>query len=224
MLFFLLLFCRKQATDVEPIVEIPFIIPTPADTAVVERGLDAVPELDAIQIEWQRSSQYQGCKIYRRCEDEDEFRVVARMGVNDSLFLDSNEIFTNKRYYYYLRAHDGQQNWSEPSDTVHYKLLPKAINLSIIAGDSLQFNWQVQEITPGYYVIKLFDNQTAEDIWISLVPSGYAGMEESALFNSDGRAKIQKLIPGRRYRWRIDIVGATLFSGSESRWHKFVAS
>ncbi len=217
----LLTFCRKQATDSRPLLPVPVIISSPADTLVIERGIDAVPELNAIQVDWQPRPEYAGYELYRRSENETKFSLLGSFTDTDSSYLDQAAIVPNKRYYYYLRAFDKKQNWTPPSDTLDYMLLDKAFNLSVSSANPLVFHWQVQEILPPSYVLKLFDDASGEKIWFSNIVSSYQGLEEQAIYNWDGQAKSAQLTPGQSYRWRVDIIGADSHSGSESTWHRF---
>ncbi len=217
----LLTFCRKQATDSQPLLPIPIFISSPADTLVIERGIDAVPDLNAIQVDWQIMPEYKGYELFRRSVDETKFSLLHSFSEKDSSYLDQSAILTNKWYYYYIRAYDKKQNRTPPSDTLDYMLLDKAFNLSVSLKDPVIFHWQVQEILSPFYVLKLFDDTSGEKIWFSRISSSYQGFEEQAVYNWDGKAELLQLIPNRGYRWRVDIVGPEIRSGSESAWHKF---
>jgi hypothetical protein len=199
----------------------PKLLPVPADTSINETGMDAVPEFDGIQVQWQLEAHFMSYDLYRRQQSEAKFSLIASLADKDSIYIDMQGIVLNKRYYYYLIGKDEDQHASAPSDTLSYMLLPKAFNLSVSTGNVTSFHWQVQDIAPSRYVLKLFEDATQTPVWFSTVPSSYQGSEEQAVFNWDNASHISPLISGGRYRWRIDIVGATFDSGSESGWHRF---
>jgi len=177
--------------------------------------------VNAIQVDWLLMPEYKGYELFRRNADETKFTLLRSFSEKDSSYLDQAAILANKRYYYYIRAYDKKQNRTPPSDTLDYKLLDKAFNLSASLANPLVFHWQVQEILSPFYVLKLFDDASGEKIWFSRITSSYQGFEEQAAYNWDGKAELSQLIPGRSYRWRVDIVGPDSNSGSESNWHKF---
>lgn len=217
----LLIFCQKQTNEAKELLDPPVLLASPADTLVEERGIDAIPESDAIRVEWLREDRFAGYSLFRRSDEEEDFALLKKIAGQDSFYVD-REVELNKRYYYYLLGKDEKNLWSEPSDTVDYMLLPKAYNLSVSLQEQITFLWHVVDITPAFYILKLFDDLLDQAIWVSTVPSDYEGLEETATYNWDGRAVLPNLQSGRKYRWRIDIVGPAVNSGSESRWHKFV--
>jgi len=220
--FILVIYCSKQIDKPENLVQAPILLSSPPDTLVNERGIDAVPEDDAIRVEWINEDRFVKYTLYRKSEDEEDFSLLANATENDSFIVDQQDIFINKRYYYYLTARDRDGHWSEPSDTVDYMLVAKAYNLAVSFQDKLRFHWNVVEITPDRYILKLFDDKTDSVVWFSRVSSNYQGTEESVDYNWDGRAVTAQLTSGVKYRWRIDIIGPTAHSGSESNWHKFI--
>jgi hypothetical protein len=212
--------CDPQPTEPEDRLEAPVLLSPPDDMAVDEAGLDAIPGRNAIGVVWRTAQERSRYQLYRRAEDEDRFSHLAEVQAPDTSYVDG-QVALYKRYAYYV-THTSGARTSPPSDTLDYMLVEKAINLSVSLADSLLFYWQIQGTPPDRYIVKLFDDVTQEAIWISRVPSGYEGTDESVTFNWDGEAGLDPLRRDRRYRWRVDIVGPALNSGSESRYHYFV--
>jgi len=212
--------CDRQPTQKAPVIPPPLFVQAVADTAIEENGIDAIPDLNAIYLQWQQREIYSAFQVYRS-QDTGGFSAIATLNRQDTSYIDVVPVQT--RFYYYLRARDDEDNWSAPSDTMDYLLLDKATNLRVIFADSLEFHWQVKGINPPYYVLRLFEENGNSIIWLSLTPSAYQGPEEKTAFNRDGRAKSAQLISGHRYRWRIDCIGTNPNSGSESNWQYFFA-
>ena len=217
VIFFLA--CQNSGTEPNYTLDPPVLLPPPDDLAVDERGLDAVPEYDAIQVEWMRREDVT-LYLYRRAETEKDFSRIYTASESDSIYLD-RQIELNRHYDYFLIADDGTVK-SEPSDTLGYKVVAKAYHLTTVVSDSLVFYWQLQESPPDVYVLKLYDDFADEPVWFSQIQSSYSGLEERVGFNWDSQAWIPELKAGHRYRWRVDIVGPSTHSGSESAWQYFL--
>ncbi len=218
------LHCDRQTTTPEPLAIRVMFVPASADTMVIERGIDAVPESDAIQLQWQRHNGLSEYRLFRKSADELAYRLLAVMTGQDSIYTDSDNIRLNVRYFYYLIAANYEGRATLPSDTVDYQLLPKPVNLAqAFRQDTLLFHWQpAPQSLPDYYLLKLFDDATAQLIWLTQIPS-YQAIEEKVVYNRDGRARMARLESGKQYRWRVDAVGSVARCGSESQWQKFTA-
>ncbi len=222
----LLIFCSglllftacSETPEEETLLQPPMVVVAVSDMAEQERGIDAVAESNAIQIQWIKQTIYDGYQLYRKSQSWDGFYLIAEISGEDSTYVDMDvELF--KRYFYYIIGFSDKQ--STPSDTVNYMLVTKAYNLSVSLQDSITFHWQLEDIAPDEYILKLFDDTSNEKIWFSRIKSSYQGMSESVIYNWDGMAAGRDLAAGVRYRWRVDIVGPANHSGSESRWHRF---
>ncbi|MBC7187691.1 MAG: hypothetical protein H5U38_11720 [Calditrichaeota bacterium] len=220
--FFLL--CSKNVTE-ERGPAAPILLPPPDELAVVEKGIDAVPEADAIQLDWlaPEGEEVAGFRLYRRTGRSGPFLLLKSFKAQDSTYVDAAGIEIGTRYFYFMTAVDYSGRESAPSDTVDYMLVPKAFNLHCSAGLTPVFRWHVQDY-PAQYVLKLFDLSDGSKVWFSLVPSSYQGQEEVVTYNWDGAAAAPALVSGRQYRWRVDVVGVERNSGSESAWSRFTAS
>lgn len=217
------LFCGKEVNGPDSGPPPPKLWPTPSDTAIVEKGADAIPETDAIQLDWtlEDDKDVEHILLFRRAEDEKQFSVLRRLDRKDSTWVDSDNIKLHVRYYYYLRAVDRDDRQGSPSDTVDYMLLDKAYNLSATSETKPLFRWQIRDYHFHEYVIKVFDASTGDKVWFATVASDYADLDEEVSYNSDSSAKYSNLRLGQQYIWRVDIIGAARNSGSESLWQPF---
>ncbi len=196
------------------------MIPATADTSRIEKGIDAIPEKDAIRIEWipssdERVTQYE---IYRTIDAIGaKFVKIAMIAEPDSFYEDSVPL-VGVRYLYTVLAVNDEDLRSETSDTLNYLLLRKAINLQptgIQSDTKPVFTWgdpnQAHE-----YIIRLLENASNRVIWISVVQADYGNLVQSVKYNSDQKAAYPALLSGLEYRWRVDVRGST--GGSESNW------
>jgi hypothetical protein len=198
----------------------PAMIPKTADTSSVERGIDAVPEGDWIQLEWthpeKESIRYYD--LYRGNSADSLFRFVAE--TTDTVFIDKVESI-GRRYLYFVKAvnHDGVQ--SNPSDTVSYRLIAKPVDLSpagIIMKAKPMFYWRDPNEPPeASYIIRVVQQPSWRTVWIAEAPSNYEYMQ-SVGYNQDGFARDSLLVRGMDYLWRVDIRSTEPNSGSESPW------
>jgi len=224
-LIFTIFNCTKRATTggirPSPVV----LIPGTADTCFAEKGLDAVPERDAIRIEWIPSSEdaVTGYELYRSSEKEGPYSLIARLVITDSFFVDLG-VSLYQRYYYYIEAVTDEGLKSDPSDTLDYKLIKKATGLDPVGKASNPrpvFSWENPDpYAAPCYIIRLIEAASGRYIWLHVVPSHY-NKRESVDFNIDGSAVLDSLAKGVDYQWRVDIRGPEEHCGSESNWVAF---
>ncbi|MBN1997405.1 hypothetical protein JW935_07630 [candidate division KSB1 bacterium] len=212
-------FCQKGPNNPDPLPPAPDLIRTLPDTSIIEGGIDAIPEYDAIRIEWIDRPIYEKYALYRKAANEDVFLLLHFSPAGDSAFTDMINISLNTRYYYYLKGMDENGNWSAPSDTLNYLLIPKVNNLVYSTSDS-SFYWSRQEIPPRSFIVKLFTKADNRLVWRCQIEPIYHQSVQYVKFNVDGTAK-QQLQSGIWYIWRIDSVGPAQNSGSESGWNSF---
>lgn len=194
-----------------------------SDTAPYEKGIDAVPENDAIYIEWRTSEDptVTGYRVYRKKDGDALFTSLVSLSETDTSWQDQN-VNLNTRYYYYVTSVNDDDVESVPSDTIDYLLLEKATSLSPggeISESRPNFRWIEPGSIPQGYIIKVQKKDTDSFIWIySLDPTeiDYVGYQ-SIDYNKDGKASIQSLEKDKSYQWRIDKQGG-VNSGSESHW------
>jgi len=221
--FFLFNLNCHQGTGLDSqILQAPLLLPSPPDTSQWEKGIDAFPEAEGIVLYWLSNQERDlaGYKVYRSTERRGTYRLIGTAEGADTSYKDY-DVEVRKRYFYYLRAFDREGRESPPSDTLDYMLVEKAFNLNNTLDPRPTFYWQVHYL-PDQYVLKLFQTPGDRKIWISVVNTDYSGQSEQVVYNFDGRACEDSLQSGVVYRWRIDIIGPELNSGSESNWKYFI--
>ena len=98
--------CKKNADNPLPIPEAPVILSSLPDTVLAERGIDAIPENNAIQIQWELDSIFHGYKLYKKSQDNETFSLITELGEADSLYIDEKNIVFNVRYFYFIRSEE----------------------------------------------------------------------------------------------------------------------
>ena len=193
------------------------------DTCRVERGIDAVPEGDIIRLEWipGRPDEIAEVEIFRSTVRAGPYTAIVKIAMTDSVYEDG-DVQPEMRYFYFVRALNREGLPSEPSDTLSYKLIRKAVSLSpsgMIDTARPELSWTDPNLPPkAFYIIRCMEGISGAVVWISVVPSSYTGGTESVLFNFDGKSTVDSLQSGVTYFWRVDIVGSESGSGSESVW------
>lgn len=227
-LIFTIFNCTKQTNEVAVKPTAVVLIPSVSDTCRVERGIDAVPESDAIRIEWIPSPEDEvaGYEIYRSIEQRiGPYDMIAGPRVlteSDSFFVD-DLLQVDKRHYYYILAstHDGDK--SAPSDTLDYMLIQKAIDLTPrveVVNTKPDFSWKDPN-TEYSYIIRLMDVAADEYVWISSPILSTYNPTEIVPFNVDSSSTVDSLVTGVEYIWRVDVVSSKAHCGSESEWVPF---
>lgn len=207
---------------------------SPCDT--VERGIDAVPEDDFIQLEWHpnKEDDLGGYRIFRADSAVDrKFVLIADVGdisggALDTMYTDMN-VKVNVNYFYYMVAYDLSGNVSKASDTIRYRLIPKPVPVSPsgFTRDAVPFfKWNDFSHYAYDYVIKIENTLNKKVIWIfRLIRPNYAGFEQKVIYNKDWKALEDSLKRGVIYRWRVDAiaeeVGDIDIAGAESSWEYF---
>ncbi len=218
-LLFTIFNCKNQINNSSTKPSAIVLLAGAGDTSVIERGIDAVPEGDVIRVEWMLSSE-KGISRYRIYRSEESqlgpFFEKGSVSENDSFFLDYS-VSIHNRYYYYVRVENDDGVLSDPSDTLDYKLIEKATNLSTTAkADS--FSWIDPNDYPSpFYLIRILGVDSQEMIWFSEIEPKFDNIQGTT-FNKDGSATLDSLIKGIEYQWRIDIKGPEDNCGSESKW------
>lgn len=190
---------------------------TPYDE--VERGIDAVPDVDGIYLEWQDpdDASIEFYEIYRGEDPADRFNPVGKVFEPDTTFLDEEvELFT--RYYYYVLAVSDLDVKSESSDTLFYTLLDKTDNLrpsGIWSESKPKFSWD--DVQAHLYLVRIVDLLLDEVVWMAEAESQYSERVEID-FDSTYTTEIDSLVRQRDYLWRVDVIGEGENIGSESQW------
>lgn len=217
----------------------PVMVAHMADTMLVEIGIDAEPDNDCIMISWLAvtSKDLAGYRIYRYIINEQTGR--RELGVLDSIVLDTtvavNGIDTlhwldqhvelSRMYYYYMRSYDTSENESNRSYTVHYKLIPKVATHYLesprgdVSGTDLIFKVLQPSNTAIYrLILKVYEVKSGQVIWASS-PFDPFGTKYIPYNNNNKATKLLAL--ENNYRWRVDALGTSQNSGSESHWMDF---
>jgi hypothetical protein len=214
--------CNRSPVNPGPSLPAPVLIQSPADTSLIEIGIDAVESGDFIRLDWQPGDKELpiNYRIYRTEAIDSGFVLTAAVSGRATSYLDSLGIKIGTRYYYYITAVDDEDIESYPSDTLSYKLLEKPFLLANSFEPELMFSWQVR-VNPEFYVLKLIEADTEKKIWVSKFRTSYTQIEK-VKFNFDGKAIVDSLQRGVAYKWRVDIIGASENSGSESPWKRLI--
>ncbi|MFO7891651.1 MAG: hypothetical protein R6V04_15085 [bacterium] len=224
ILNFTILSCDKSVSTggLKP-ASVVFVSKT-ADASILERGIDAVPDGDKIKIEWflNPEKEVEKYNIYRSEEDSEKFSFI--FTTRDTVYEDM--VKTHTKYYYYVNAETDEGVTSEPSDTINYTLLDKALLLS--PGDTVstakpEFVWlDTNEHIYDQYIIRVVNIDYNKTIWIAVKErENYDTGQEKVVFNADSSAAVSQLSSDISYKWRIDIVGNER-KGSESNWKSLV--
>lgn len=216
---FLITFNCENSTEPElDHPERPQIVPKSPDEARLETGIDAIPEGDGIFFDWYlpQDSRVKWIKIYRRLQNEEDFVFLTSLSSLDTFYIDY-DIYQEVQYFYYIISVTRNKVESEPSDTLHYRLYPKPDGLSNSDSSEPIFTWHYPSIPPLGYLLKLEEKETFEIIWQSFIAQVYEAVVKIE-FNWDGNAQLDSLQIGKQYRWRVDVIGNDLYSGSESNW------
>jgi len=228
LLFFFLLFFTVIAifvlscnlNQVSDLPERVKIIANASETSEVEIGIDAVPEKDAILVEWHTNDDNvtASYRIYRSKEKDGNFEL--KSVTQDTFFLDEG-VLLNKRYFYYVTGLSDNGTEGEPSDTLDYKLLQKAQCISPKGSVSgvPDFKWQDPNAEDVNF-LRVIESVSGDYIWTFRMIHNYSYVK-SVVFNIDRTAAVDSLSKGKEYAWRIDVIGSDSSSGSESAWVSF---
>ncbi len=220
--------CGKESTiSDQEAPPTPQFVPRSADTALVELGIDAVPDGDYISVSWFASDapDVAGYCLYRRAEDS--FEAVPRDLVADLelgilgqasvySYTDNSQIlFTDSSggFFYWITAYDESGNESGYSEEAYYRLMPKPdLHSPVVLGDTLRLSWNYtsQPFDVDYYAVRLFrlEGGVYDPIWLL----------KYDLYNLDPVDYVGTLEPGS-YRYQVDVIGASppeFPSGSEA--------
>ncbi len=195
------------------------------EKAIVEHGIDAVPENDAIFLEWHPNSEehLSGYAIYRSETEDKNFMQIGKVASQnkpiDTTFVDTS-VSLNTRYFYFVRAYDEADQFSAPTDTVEYKLIEKPDLLypiqDVIVDNKPNFEWENMSSDSFYFRMEHIQSDLN---WVVGKTIKYDFPEN---WNLDEFGITISLERGR-YQWRIDAVGVD-HSGSESNWGYFIVN
>lgn len=209
-----------------------------ADTMLYEPGIDALPGLNnEIELVWYKAAFEQDIdfyRIYRSAETSGNANYLS-IGVStsnsgeDTTFIDKNNLGVDTTYYYFVTAVNRDGKESLPSDTVWYKLLPKARPTSPSGVEtnqqSIAFTFNIPpNAIPNGYIIRI-EHQIGQNLieltYIDVVEPlvNFGETQISYILDKDVTTIFQN---NTEYRWRIDLLsGDKKHSGSESEWLYF---
>lgn len=224
------LFCCSNTEEPElPVPAKVKMVPHTDDMAEFERGIDAVPESDGIQVQWFDSNDrnVEAYRVYRMNENETFYALIKSIDLekasagSDTTYIDNDPNLKLDSYNYYYVTAVNADGEGPPSDTVRYKLLekPETTGPSGIIDSIQSFNWFFPVI-PDTFILRIEEVFTKRIHFIRKFQSNYdqqwqelnfSQIEDPPIFNSTWT-----------YRWRIDIIGTdSETSGSESEWLTF---
>ncbi|MBN2201894.1 hypothetical protein JW777_08080 [bacterium] len=185
--------------------------------------MDAVPEGDAIRIEWTDNGdeRTEGYEVNRSVSGQGPFAKIVTIQDPDQRYHEDTVPSIDPRYFYTVNAIDGEGGRSDPSDTLSYRLIRKAQDLQPrdSCGDIPEFRWR-DDNSPhaDAYIVRVRDKAAGNMVWIGTVQARYGDDYQSAVYNTDGTASVDRLQSNRAYEWRVDIIGNESRCGSESPW------
>ncbi len=189
----------------------------PNNTEREMNGIDAVPEGNKIQIQWEpiQDSDIDYIRIMRFTQEDwdentntiDFIVCVDSIEVpNNPFYLDDNPPI-EKNLFYFIDLVDFAGN-STVSDTVCYKLVDKPLLSSTqVYPDSILFEWTNEAAEIISRRILLFDSN--HDLIWSLDPNDPNPEDPDAMpikYTGD------TLEPGSNYSWRVDVFGSDVFT------------
>ncbi|RJP81446.1 MAG: hypothetical protein C4524_01795 [Candidatus Zixiibacteriota bacterium] len=171
--------CGREeiAADLDPPAA-PHFVPRSADTALVEQGVDAVPEGDWIHLVWEPGPEpdLEGYRLYRRAVDDTadiEMHLIADLPLaelpdlnqpgyldNDPALAPHSQTGITGGFRYFIGAYDEAGNESGLTDSIYYRLLPKPSLTQPVQQDSaLVLSWSYSlaaAFQVDYFVVRLF--------------------------------------------------------------------
>lgn len=228
--FVLFLNCQDEVNKTPPLDRV-ILVEKSNEASPVERGIDAIPELDAIFLEWFSgdNKDLAGYTIYRSQTSDQHYaavgKIVKQYGRIDTSFIDES-VTVGVQYYYYVRAYDRLEQVGEPSDTVSYALLPKPTLTSPIKGASVtdsvpNFQWNHNDPSPpDEFIFRLKRTSGSDTTYVRIVIQSinYTGQFENWSLSELG---LPAPLSAGQYMWRIDPLIPGTNQGSESRWENF---
>ncbi len=133
MLLLLISSCGKDIDNIdeEPPARPVFKAKT-LDSEFEEQGIDAVSDGDYIRIEWKPNSEedLEGYKLFRGESsniDSTWIELTNELDERDSFYVDRDfSLLNDRQWFYRVSAYDGNENDSDTSIVIRYKLLYKA--------------------------------------------------------------------------------------------------
>jgi hypothetical protein len=240
LIIIVITYCCKTEEPEYPVPDAVIMVAKSPDTSGVERGIDAVPESQGIQLQWYKITDRNiiHYNIYRKQDKTDSyFKKIAERRVDftqpsdlDTMFTDTANVELYKDYFYYVTASNKDNKEGPPSDTVSYRLLPK-VNIQYPKGQQIsqtrpEFVWNMDQEKPHQYILRIKEETSNELFFVAYIVSNYTNEPEIVNLNDFEPLDLDDFDPGIYYYWRVDCVGDELPrpSGSESNWELFSVS
>ncbi len=226
--------CEDEVNKEPPPARVVLVDKVP-DTSAFEHGIDAAfdenrSDANSIFLEWHPNSErtLTGYSVYRSEFPDKNFLSVGTItkeyDIIDTVFYDTSALLY-QRYYYFVRAFDEFDQYSEPSDTVYYELIEHPIlqdpNPSNDSNAPV-FRWEFRGTTPQFFIFRLLK----KNIGGPYIPVYIKLLEISVEYGSLQEWPLSKLtsmntLTSGMYIWRIDPYGGD-FLGAESDWLDFI--
>ena len=233
--------CTPTGTDTGKAPDPPRMVQktAAADTTLEERGTDAEARAEnAIRIMWYKAPSSAGIKTYKIYRSDDpegqaNFRFIGQQEAEnseDTVFVDLDSLSVFTPYYYFITAVNDDNKESLPSDTVWYRLLPKAkptYPKSVVnAPDSLGFTFNIPaDALPNGYIFRverLIGANFRELVYIYMENPLKGNFGETQFTYTMNKNALTIFEDDVEYRWRIDLLaGDPVHNGSESEWATF---
>jgi len=245
--------CKQQETDTtQAPAKVRLVKRVPgADTLADERGIDAEYDIpsakDGIELMWyenSRKSELSQYRIYRSIDPQGRvsYKFLASVQLNqpsqiDTVYIDTQDLETNVRYYYYITAVDKKNRESAPSDTLSYRLIEMVNKLSLngnsteVTQTKMNFEWWIADPSqmPDQYILRI-ENYLNKDFhplaYIEIINPVNYEIPQSKILSGEW---LKNTFLSGSYRWRVDCAVADKDSvnnyysgsGSESKWAPF---
>jgi hypothetical protein len=222
----------------DPVASVPgkiVLVPKEPDTALVERGIDAIPDREGVYLEWFNpgDNDLRYIDVYRMRDGETYFKKIRSIDLEsasageDTTYIDAPEdLIFNINNYYFVKAVNQDGVEGPASDTLKYKLMQKPVlsrpNGTIVTGLPV-FYWSFPNVIPDTYILRIREDFTNRVVFVrEFQVTSYFAEQELDLSEVDEPPEFNS---GFTYLWRIDSVGPEpLSSGSESQWQTFIAN
>ncbi len=229
-----MLYCSTPGNNVEEVIPQTLRMVEKTDSSdfsASEKGIDAVPNFDAIKVEWYAPSDsldIEKYRIYRSADPngliEYEFLheiIVTNVFDQTTEYIDQTA-GVDTMYHYYVTSINDDNNEAANSDTASYRLLAKATlsdhSLTNNGIPRITFPFNVSNpFDFNEFILRIEDYNSRELIMTrSFEPDPYGEPQQSAILSGDDLLPLQN---GNSYEWRIDILsGDPKENGSESNW------
>jgi hypothetical protein len=237
ILTLIFLACDPNSSGELPPPEKVLMVEKYTDLGVVEHGIDAVPERNAIYIEWHLldDPDITAYNIHRKFKVASLFSKLISIPVENNIsqydtvysYTDDDNIKienSDSLYYYYVNATNKDGVVGPNSDTLSYMLFTKPetyIIQNFNSDEQPVVSWDfLTEPVPYYYIIRIEDELADTLVWARRFVN--AELDRDPVKDLSNVLNPPKFHAGSTYRWRIDRVGPdSLYSGSESKWKTF---